>query len=79
MASVGLRGLRRPLTDDAVDVEHPTDETVVGRDQLLDYIRREHDAEGVASVHMGSIPVVDGERVVGEFWTTMTKPGEIAT
>jgi hypothetical protein len=50
----------------------------VGRDQLLDYIRREHEAEGVASVRMGT-PVVEGDQVVGEFWTTMSKPGEIAT
>ena len=50
----------------------------VGRDQLLDYIRREHEAEGVASVRMGT-PVVEGDHVVGEFWTTMSKPGEIAT
>jgi SnoaL-like domain len=66
------------FTEDAIYVEHPTDETVVGRGQLLDYIRREHAAEGVASVSMG-IPVVEGEHVIGEFWTTMSKPGEIAT
>ena len=41
------------FTEDAIYVEHPTDETVVGRNQLLDYIRREHEAEGVASVSMG--------------------------
>ncbi len=66
------------FTEDAIYVEHPTDETVVGRNQLLDYIRREHEAEGVASVSMGT-PVVEGEHVIGEFWTTMSKPGEIAT
>jgi hypothetical protein len=78
LAGLGLPGLRRPIHRRAIYVEHPTDETVVGRDQLLDYIRREHEAEGVASVRMGT-PVVEGDHVVGEFWTTMSKPGEIAT
>ena len=55
-----------------------TDETVVGREQMLDYIRREQIAEGAASVRMGS-PIVEGNCVVGEFWTTMSKPGEQAT
>ncbi len=59
------------FSDDAVYVEHPVDETVVGRDEIAQYIRREHEQEGVASVRMGE-PKVDGDQVVAEFWTTMT-------
>jgi uncharacterized protein (TIGR02246 family) len=73
-----FEGFADLFTDDVVYVEHPTDETVVGREQMLDYIRREQIAEGVASVRMGS-PIVEGNCVVGEFWTTMSKPGEQAT
>lgn len=66
------------FTDDVVYVEHPTDETVVGREQVLDYIRREQEAEGVANVRMGT-PIVGDDHVVGEFWTVMTKPDEQGT
>ena len=41
------------FTDDVVYVEHPTDETVVGRDQMQAYIRAEYDDQGVATVQMG--------------------------
>jgi len=73
-----FEGFADLFTDDAVYVEHPTDETVVGREQILDYIRREQVAEGAASVRMGR-PIVEGDCVVGEFWTKMTKPGERGT
>jgi SnoaL-like domain len=66
------------FSDDVVYVEHPTDETVVGREGMLDYIRREQAAEGVASVRMGK-PIIDGNRVAGEFWTTMTNGDERGT
>jgi hypothetical protein len=66
------------FTDEVVYVEHPTDETVVGREQVLEYIRQEQLAEGIANVRMGS-PIVEGNCVVGEFWTTMSKPDEEAT
>jgi hypothetical protein len=66
------------FTDEMVYVEHPTDETVIGREQVLDYIQREQEAEGVANVRMGT-PIVGGDHVVGEFWTRMTKPDEQGT
>ena len=73
-----FEGFADLFTDDVVYVEHPTDETVVGREQILDYIRRERTAEGSASVRMGSA-IVEGDRVVGEFWTTMSKRSEQST
>jgi ketosteroid isomerase-like protein len=73
-----LEGFADLFTDDVVYVEHPTDETVVGHEQMLDYIGREQIAAGAANVRMGS-PIVEGDCVVGEFWTTMSKPGEQAT
>jgi len=73
-----FEGFADLFTDDVVYVEHPTDETVVGREQILDYIRPEQLAEGVAGVWMG-LPIGEGDCVVGEFWTTMSKPGEQAT
>ena len=60
------------FTDDVVYVEHPTDETVIGREQMQAYIRAEYDDQGVATVQMGS-PIVQGCQVVAEFWATMTK------
>ncbi len=44
----------------------------------MDYIVREQAAEGVASVRMGK-PIIDGNRVAGEFWTTMTNGEERGT
>jgi uncharacterized protein (TIGR02246 family) len=73
-----FEGFADLFTDDVVYVEHPTDETVVGREQVLEYIRREQDAEGVANVRMGA-PIIEDDHVVGEFWTTMTKPDERGT
>ncbi len=40
-----FEGFADLFTDDVVYVEHPTDETVVGREQTLDYIRREQLAQ----------------------------------
>lgn len=60
------------FTDDVIYVEHPTDETIIGRDQMQNYIRAEHDYQGIATVLMGS-PIVEGCQVVAEFWATMTK------
>jgi len=66
------------FTDDVVYVEHPTDETVVGREEMVRYIRKEHSEQGVASVRMGE-PIIEGERVVAEFWATMTNGEEEGT
>jgi len=60
------------FTDEVVYVEHPTDETVVGREQMRAYIRAEHEYQGVATVQMGA-PIVSGCQVIAEFWATMTQ------
>lgn len=73
-----FEGFADLFTDDVVYVEHATDETVVGREQILDYIRREHIAAGTVDVRMGA-PIVEGDCVVSEFWTTMSTPNEQAT
>jgi hypothetical protein len=52
-------------------VEHPTDETVVGSEEMARYIRKEQSEQGAASVRMGD-PIVQGDRVVAEFWATMS-------
>jgi len=59
------------FSDDVVYVEHPVDETVIGRDAMGRYIRREHAEAGTVSVRMGK-PIVEGNQVVAEFWTTMS-------
>ena len=63
------------FTDDVIYVEHPTDETIVGRAQMPTYLRDEHAFQGAAAVLIGT-PLVDGCQVVAEFWATMTKPDE---
>ncbi len=59
------------FSDDVVYVEHPVDETVVGRDAIGRYIRREQAEAGTVSVRMGR-PIVEGNQVVAEMWTTMS-------
>ncbi len=59
------------FSDDVVYVEHPVEETVVGRDAMERYIRREHNEAGTVDVRMGS-PILEGNRIVAEFWTTMS-------
>src|SRR5271157_5981070 len=66
-----LAGFVDLFSDDVVYVEHPTDETVVGRDEMWRYIRKEHEEQGTASVRVGR-PIVEGNRVVGEFWAAMS-------
>jgi SnoaL-like protein len=66
------------FTDDVVYVEHPTERTVVGRSALDAYVRNEAAEQGAVSVRMGS-PVVDGNRVAGEFWVTATRDSEPMT
>ena len=63
------------FSDDVVYVAHATEETVVGRRALADYIRKEAADQGRASVRMGS-PAIDGDRVAAEFWVTRTNEGE---
>jgi len=59
------------FSDDVVYVEHPTDETVVGRTEMERYIRKEQAEQGAASVRMGK-RIVEGNQVVAEFWATMS-------
>jgi hypothetical protein len=63
------------FSDDVVYVAHATEETVVGREALADYIRKEAADQGEARVLMGS-PVIDGDRVSVEFWVTRTNEGQ---
>ncbi len=66
-----LAGFVELFSDDVVYVEHPTDETVVGRDEMERYIRKEQAEQGAATVRMGK-PIVQGDQVVAEFWATMS-------
>jgi hypothetical protein len=66
------------FTEDAVYVDHPTEETVVGSEALTRYVIGEKEAQGEVSVRMGT-PVIDGDRVVAEFWALTTNAGEEAS
>jgi hypothetical protein len=63
------------FSNDVVYVAHATEETVVGRAALADYIRKEAVDQGQASVRMGN-PVIDGHHVAAEFWVTRTSGGD---
>jgi hypothetical protein len=58
------------FSEDVLYIEHPTLETVVGREALDTYVRKEERDQGPARLQMGS-PVIDGDRVAGEFWATL--------
>jgi len=66
-----LAGFVDLFSDDVIYVEHPIDETVVGSEEMARYIRKEQSEQGAASVRMGE-PIVQGDRVVAEFWATMS-------
>jgi ketosteroid isomerase-like protein len=66
------------FTDDVVYVDHPTQQSVVGRTALEAYVRKEAAEQGAVNVRMGS-PVVEGDRVAGEFWVTATSESKPAT
>jgi hypothetical protein len=59
-------------------VAHPTDETVLGRDALARYVRKEAGMQGEVSVRMGQ-PLIDGAHVAAEFWVTATSGREQTT
>lgn len=64
------------FTDDVVYVAHATQPPVVGRAALAGYVRNEAAEQGAVQVRMGT-PVVDGDRVAGEFWVTAaTRPDQ---
>jgi len=72
-------GFLNLFSDDVVYVAHPTRETVVGRAALERYVRKEAAEQGDVQVTMGS-PLVEGDRVVAEFWVTArTAAGESGT
>ena len=66
------------FSEDIVYVAHPTQETVVGREALGRYLRKEATEQGKVRVRMGE-PVIEGGRVAAEFWVTATSEGEVAT
>lgn len=66
------------FSDDVVYVEHPTDETLVGKNAMIPYLQKEEVEQGAVSVQMGN-PIVDANQVVAEFWATGTTPAEQAT
>jgi hypothetical protein len=70
-----LDGFVGLFSDDVVYVEHPVDETVVGREEMERYIRKEQGEQGSARVRMGT-PIVEGNQVVGEFWAAMSNRAE---
>jgi hypothetical protein len=59
--------------DEVFYCAHP-DETVVGREALGRYLEKEKAAQGAVRVRMGS-PLIEGDRVVAEFWVTATNQG----
>jgi ketosteroid isomerase-like protein len=65
------------FSDNIVYVAHPQ-ETVVGRDALRRYFRKEEAEQGCVSVRMGGA-IVERNHVVAEFWVTAKNRGEEAT
>ncbi len=66
-AAWDIAGFLDLFSEDVVYLEHPTGEAVVGRAALDAYVREEEREQGDVTVRIGS-PVVDGNRVAGEFW-----------
>jgi SnoaL-like domain len=64
-----VEGFVRLFTEEVVYVEHPTGRTVIGREDLDGYVREEQRSQGPVTVRIGD-PVVEGDRVAGEFWAT---------
>jgi ketosteroid isomerase-like protein len=66
------------FSEDVVYVAHPTEETVLGREALGIYLRKEQGEQGEVRVTMGR-PIVDGDHVAAEFWVTAVNRGREAT
>jgi|SRR5579862_9084245 len=66
------------FTDDVVYVEHPTQPPLVGRAALEVYVRKEAAEQGTVRVRMGA-PMVEDDRVAGEFWVTRVDEAEPIT
>jgi ketosteroid isomerase-like protein len=73
-----IPGFVELFSDRVVYVAHPTEETVVGREALRRYVEKEQTEQGTVSVRTGT-PIVEGDRVVAEFWVTAINRGEQAT
>jgi hypothetical protein len=73
-----VSGFVELFSDHVVYVAHPTQETVLGREALERYFRKEADEQGTVSVRMGK-PVVEDDRVAAEFWVTATNADGAAT
>jgi len=73
-----ITGFVELFSDEVVYVDHPIKKTVVGREALATYLRQEQAEQGAVSVRMGR-PIVEGDHVVAEFWTTRTNGDEEAT
>ncbi len=73
-----IGGFVELFSHEVVYVAHPTEETVLGREALRRYVRKEEAEQGVVSVHMGT-PIVEGHHVVAEFWVTATNRDEEGT
>jgi ketosteroid isomerase-like protein len=66
------------FSDEVVYVAHPTEETVVGREALRRYLRKEETEQGAVTVRMGK-PIIEGDDLAAEFWVTATNRDEEAT
>jgi ketosteroid isomerase-like protein len=66
------------FSEDVVYVAHPTEETVLGREALGTYLRKEQGEQGDVRVNMGR-PIVEGDHVAAEFWVTAVNRGREAT
>lgn len=73
-----VKGFCELFSEDVVYVAHPTEETVTGRTALERYVEREQSEQGAVSVRMGT-PLIDGDRVVAEFWVAATNNRAQAT
>jgi SnoaL-like domain len=67
--SWNIEGFVELFSDDVVYIDAPIQETVVGSEALTRYVRKEQAEQDRVSVRTGR-PVVEGDRVVGEFWVT---------
>jgi hypothetical protein len=77
-ASWDVDGFVELFSDEAIYIDHPTENTVVGREALRAYVEKEATEQGTVNVRMGK-PILEGAHVVAEFWVTRTNGNEEAT
>jgi hypothetical protein len=73
-----IEGFVDLFIEDVVYVVHPTEETILGKDALRTYVRKEEEEQGPVSVRMGK-PLIERERVMAEFWVTTAEGAEPMT